>query len=92
MNAKLIVMLAGALAVVSASSFVEASNQLAEMSEPSQEMAERATCNPGKARCKRCNGAKAKKERRWKQIQAWRSSYLKSINSWWSAAMRHRSR
>ena len=93
MNAKLIVMLAGAIAVASASSFIEASNQIAEMTNDSaNEMVEKASCNPGKARCKRCNGAKGKRDARWRQIVAWRKSYLASINKWWASAMSHRSR
>jgi hypothetical protein len=72
MNFKAALFLAGALAAVSASSFQESTQELAQ-----------AECHPGYSRCTRCFGAAKKRANRYRAIVNWRNSQNKANVAWY---------
>ena len=92
MNFKSLILIAGVVAVATASSPVgeEDSNKMAQSHEvESNQMAE-TECHPGPGRCSRCFSALGKRQTRYRQIIAWRNSQRKSLGKWYSAQARYR--
>ena len=82
MNFKTVLVLAGSLAIVSASSMVEKSADLAEAS-TSQEMAQVEKCGVSPKVCMRCQGAPKRRAAYWKRIVSYRNAQRAKIAAYW---------
>jgi hypothetical protein len=81
MNFKSLVFIAGAVALASASSFQESTQELAQ-----------AECHPGYSRCTRCFGAAKKRANRYKAIVNWRNSQNRANSKWYHRQLATRNR
>ena len=81
MNFKSLVFIAGAVALASASSFEESTQELAQ-----------AECHPGYSRCTRCFGAAKKRANRYRAIVNWRNSQIRANNKWYQGRYNYRNR
>jgi hypothetical protein len=77
MNFKSLILFAGAVALVSASSPVseEDSNKLAQSQEEESNQMVETACHPGPKRCQACLSAATKRVARQKAIVGWRNRY-----------------
>ena len=81
MNFKSLVFIAGAVALASASSFEESTQELAQ-----------AECHPGYSRCTRCFGAAKKRANRYRAIVNWRNTQNKANSKWYHSKLAYRNR
>ena len=79
MNFKSLVFIAGAVALATASSFEESTQELAQ-----------AECHPGYSRCSRCFGAAAKRANRYRAIINWRNAHNKANHNTYHSNNRYR--
>jgi hypothetical protein len=92
MNFRSLILIAGVVAVATASSPAaeEDSNKMAQSQEEESNKMVETECHPGPSRCAPCFSALKKRNLRYRQIIAWRNSQRSHIGRWYSAQAKYR--